>query len=642
MYTISLQTTVLDGQNIETLQVTGVPEVGVVEINGVQVNVGDEVLANEIPNVSFRIPPPPIEDGKYRYQTRFLGQPIPTDFTPSQLGGDPYDWRKYGMTAEYVDCSSGWAWDKVGGDWIDSTGTRYGTAAWFTLTPAYSTESVIHEVDLTSIASFAQQENRWLAMLLRTTGSGHRDIHGAKNPVPPKLVIEYQDGTVEVKDAFYSAWMTTSTTYVKSTSLTHRLPAVLEFERPDKPVLKATLQLPLVGRVSGTCKITGFLLDPTINTNPVEYGSAYSGELDSELINDPDIMGVHRYTDQSTRDQFISTCGLTITSEDAHSPDIWNRGERNTNLLPDLDLGKFIGAGTNFKLVPSTYTENGFYPLVEGLGAMEVSMPKSENAYTGAVIDSSGTSGSKARIYMPHHKYCLEDELYVRCYMMWADFDASFNSRYEYRRNSPTGPVVWADKAGKTGITVSSTNKWGFSGSSGGGYGWQLRESWGIRDLEIGAPTGGTISHGLHTFDFGICQPEQQYKYGSVDRGKDKMFGQIGGLGGVMWPMKWYCVEKRVKLNTVMQEAPGYLADGEIDYWIDGRKAFSRRGMVFRTLPLQEAEYVPYSIRPARELGIAYLDFCWYHGGTSENPIDMKLFVTGLAWGKKYIGPMKM
>jgi hypothetical protein len=156
----------------------------------------------------------------------------------------------------------------------------------------------------------------------------------------------------------------------------------------------------------------------------------------------------------------------------------------------------------------------------------------------------------------------------------------------------------------------------------------------------MGEPTGGCISYGSHYYDFQTENPPG-YNYGS-DPGHLRMYGQKGGLGGVLQTNKWYCVESRLKLNTVFPETPGFLPDGEHDVWIDGRLTFSRRGMVYRTLPLTPMNYVETSIRPARELGVAYLDFCWYHGGTDENPIDMRMFVTGLVWGKEYIGPMKI
>lgn len=630
-----------DEQNaVDTLTISELPEDGFIRLNTTYLKLGDEIPASQIAGLNFTTEDPRASLPRYSYQRHLLGQPIPSEFIPSQLGGDPYDLRNHGMTAEYVDNSSGWCWDRVGGDWVDLDGVRYGSRAWALVSSSTNEETSIY-IDVTNLAQASFEQDRWLAMLVRKTGTGDRYIAGEKNVDRPLLTLEYEDGEVVTVPAHYTCWMTTSTRYVKSTALLMSMPAVIEFPRPTKAVVAATMTIKLTPKKSGACTLSLMLLDPPVNQEPVEEGLAKDFSLDRGLELLPDLLGVHHYLDGTTRESFISNCGLTTTSERDHSPDLWNRGGRDINLLPDRDVGKFIAAGDNFKLVDSSYDQDGFYPLHPGLGAMEVSMPKTPEIGQGSVIDSTGTTGSRARIYMPHHLYGLIDEVYVRYYMMWAPFDDSFDTRYEYYRDRLGGKVVWADKAGKTGITVSHTNRYGFSGSSGGGYGWQLRESWAIRDSILGAPTAGSISHGLHTFDYGWCQPEQQHKYGTVDRGKDKMFGQKGGLGGLMWPGMWYCVEKRVKLNTVMQEAPGYIADGEIDYWIDGRKAFERDGFLMRTLPLVPMDYKETSIRPSRDLGVAYLDFCWYHGGTTENPIDMKVFITGLAWGTKYIGPMR-
>lgn len=63
--------------------------------------------------------------------------------------------------------------------------------------------------------------------------------------------------------------------------------------------------------------------------------------------------------------------------------------------------------------------------------------------------------------------------------------------------------------------------------------------------------------------------------------------------------------------------------------------------MVMRSLPLVAATYQPGSIRPCRELGHRGLWFNWFHGGKTVNTVDRTTFVTGLAWARRYIGPMR-
>ena len=81
--------------------------------------------------------------------------------------------------------------------------------------------------------------------------------------------------------------------------------------------------------------------------------------------------------------------------------------------------------------------------------------------------------------------------------------------------------------------------------------------------------------------------------------------------------------------------------DGALRAWVDGRLAFEREGMVMRTLPLHDPGFNGGRIRPCRELGIRSLWFNWFHGGQTQSSLDRSLFVTGLAWGHDYLGPMK-
>lgn len=91
-----------------------------------------------------------------------------------------------------------------------------------------------------------------------------------------------------------------------------------------------------------------------------------------------------------------------------------------------------------------------------------------------------------------------------------------------------------------------------------------------------------------------------------------------------------------------MAGAPGFVPDGELRVWVDGRLTFERTGMVFRQLPLHNPPVDPSKTqRPIRQLGVRELWFNWFHGGRNQNSVDRVIFVTGLAWGKQYIGPMR-
>lgn len=583
------------------------------------------------------------DPAKYEYETEQLFQPIPTDFTPSRLlGGSAYDWRDYGATATHVDRSSGWVWQHIGGDWIDRAGVAQGSAHWLTW-PANTVSGITavnrYSVDVTELVKAVHQIRTWNALILKSVGVS-RSIAGAKHAAAPVINVVYADGTTDALACLYSTRITTSTSYVGSNSPTHTLPAVLEFEKPTKEVTSATLLITVTSHPSGKATITGNLLDPPVNDHPVESGvAANAGPLDAGLNNQPSIIGQHRYLDGSNRSEFIASNGLNIYAERDYDPFIWGRGEHDFTKLPHRDLGKWIAAGSNFQVVDSKYSGEGFTPLAPGLGALRVTMPATD-AKDGSVVGYSGTTASIAKIYLPEPEFGRLDRIFVRYYVRWGEpLDNSFANRYQVRQG-PTSSPVWTDMGGKFGITPShETTDGGVSGTSGGGYGWQMRLSWSDRNPELGPPTGGATTLGVHTYDFGLHNPVG-YRYG--DGKKPHMLGQQGGLGGVMWPGRWYCIEMMVDLNSLLPTAPGYLPDGSVKVWVDGRLALDMPNMVMRTAPVYTRTYREGYIRPARELGIRDLWFNWFHGGKTHNTVDRTVFITGLAWGREYIGPMNV
>ena len=144
---------------------------------------------------------------------------------------------------------------------------------------------------------------------------------------------------------------------------------------------------------------------------------------------------------------------------------------------------------------------------------------------------------------------------------------------------------------------------------------------------------------GWHLYDFQSANPPG-YRYGGESQARNN-WGQRGGLGSVLYAGRWYCVETELKLNTVHPGDNTFEPDGLLRTWIDGHLVYERTGMVFRTLPLYSPEYNASYIRPMRELGIKELWWNWYHGGTTRSSVERTVFVTGLAWGRSRIGPLK-
>ena len=89
-------------------------------------------------------------------------------------------------------------------------------------------------------------------------------------------------------------------------------------------------------------------------------------------------------------------------------------------------------------------------------------------------------------------------------------------------------------------------------------------------------------------------------------------------------PGRWYCVERRMKLNT----AEPLAADGLEELWVDGELVVRREGLRFRKVP---------------QLHISFFTLeNYYHDlpaeWTAENPL--RVFYDNVVVSKKYVGPM--
>lgn len=92
------------------------------------------------------------------------------------------------------------------------------------------------------------------------------------------------------------------------------------------------------------------------------------------------------------------------------------------------------------------------------------------------------------------------------------------------------------------------------------------------------------------------------------------------GYRGYLAKNRWYCIEQHVKLNKPDQK------DGEIRAWVDGRLAFEKTGLRYRTVDALKIEQLWMNV---------------YHGGTKPSPYDQHVFIDNVVIARKYIGPMK-
>jgi hypothetical protein len=104
--------------------------------------------------------------------------------------------------------------------------------------------------------------------------------------------------------------------------------------------------------------------------------------------------------------------------------------------------------------------------------------------------------------------------------------------------------------------------------------------------------------------------------------------GGDGFPGFCMERDRWYCVEQRVRMNTV--GSPTGAADGVLEIWINGVKVFSKSTYRWRHISTIKVQSI----------------WCnWYHGGTGPDALPSQeehYEMSSLVVASSYIGPMRM
>lgn len=592
----------------------------------------------------LRRPLPP----RYRSVQRFLLQGVPERELASRVtGGEPYFWDQFGPTHRYVDAHTGWPWSRPGGDWLDAAGTRHGLVPWFSVAVAepLGPDGVSHYfAEVTRLVQYTQEKDRWLALLLVARNT-ERSIAGtaAGSSGAPSIDVVYSDGQRARLRCHVVGNIDPSTSLPSTTSPSTKLPACVEFDRPDKPVRSAQLRFVVTDHWSGQQPfIDGYLLDPPLNIGmPLDGVSSQAERLDGQLEAHPDVIGVHHYLDGRSLADFVHKERANFTSENRFDPAIFDNGPEDRDLLPHAGVGKWINAGPPFSLVPSQYQGDGFAPLSPGLGALRLQMPAVPGLRDGAIVGNEGTLAGDARIFLPEPLFGRLNRLFVRYYMrLGITVPSGEPPRLHVKHRE--GQAAWTNLSGKFGIAPDhTTSDGGVSGTSGGNAGWQMRLAWHECDAPDGGPDTRGWAPGFHLYDFQDNNP-RGHRYGREMPPQFERWGQLGGLGGVLYAGHWYCIETELKLNSTLKRAPGFLPDGELRAWVDGRLVYEQTGLVFRAGPLNRPPYQARRLRTCRELGIRGLWLNWFHGGQTVSTVDRTLFYTGLVWARRYIGPMRL
>jgi hypothetical protein len=578
---------------------------------------------------------------RHRYQQPELFQAAPARFLED--GGYRFEQDTSGPNHALVSTATGWRWDRPGGDWIGVDGVRYSPLSWASAPSVGGARTVdgatVHDVrtvalDVTAAVNHCHATARWLALLLTATGA-FRSFAGRTHATSaaPVIRVEYEDGTQGVLPCLCASngGVSTANSPGATSSAVVSCPAFLEFARPAGPVRSASLEIVVVEHWSGANPaLHVWVLDPpTAENEPVVQGLAQGYTLDAGITAHPAIIGAHTYRDGEPAP--ILPGSLDIHHDKEFSQHFWG-GPRDESLLPFKGAGQWVNLPPTAKIVPSTHDEPGYAPLAPGLGALRLHMP-SANLKRGDIVMSHGTTGATAALYLPEDQMGRLKRIFVRYYFRAAPFKFTAADRLLVQ-NSP-GAWSFTHGSGKFGIAPShDTEPGGVSMTSGGPDGWQMRAGW-LMNHTPGPDHGGLVV-GSHLDDFYDRKVPAEHRYGN---GEPTWLHRWGRKGlGVLYPGHWYCIETELDLNTILNAPPGWQADGALRTWIDGKLAFDRAGMMFRSGPVNRGMYRQ---RPMRELGIRNLWLCWFHGGKTQATVAQTHYYAGLAWGTEYIGPMR-
>lgn len=591
-----------------------------------------------------------------------LFQPVETALRPELYAGagqwSPDADQGWGPTAKWVDYQAGWAWANLHGDYIDATLTAQGTTAWASAAaPQNVTAGATLDVtlDVTAALQNIQRNRRWCAFKLHGSAAP-RSICTAlhtNTAKRPSIDVTYAGGGAATLACRIVAADGNAGSSPQTTAQTIQVPVFIEFDQPALPVTAATMRLSVSDlNWSGTpndIKVAGILTPPR-NTQPMtglSGAASESGYLDSGITSVSGILGAHRYVDTAAESDFLTVdLGKAFSSEVNYDPAIWG-GASDTAKWPHTVAGKWLKtasfqsySGPSFK-TSAQLTAMGIPPLVDGLGAMVVDMPAISPLPTpGQEVGNGGRLAADLHLMFPEPTFGQGNRtLFVRYYEYIQLGVVTPALRIPILSS---GAIRFTDMSGKTGIGPEHvTSNGGVGGTSGGGYGWQMRDGWLYNDAGIGGPDANADIRGFHLYDFQINNPVG-HQYGSEQTGQWDRWGQNGGLGATVYVGRWVMIEKEITLNTINVGAGTYSADGALRAWVDGRLVSELTGMVFRTAPLDTAAYSPSRLRPCRELGHKGLWWNEFHGGQSENVVPRTVARTGLVWGTRRIGPMKL
>jgi hypothetical protein len=544
-------------------------------------------------------------------------------------------WGRYGPTWDHVDLYSKWSWANPGGDWIDAAGTPQGTAQphFSFAANAVGTGTSPYVVDITTAMQAVVSAGKWCAFIVRVAG-GTRALASQHHSTlaAPVVAVTYTSGATAMLQCRGCVRLAPGSAYSRvgfeEAGIT---PVALQFDRPSGPIASAELRVTVTQHTATPTTIQGFLANPPVNAAPVQQGLAATYPADNGLLAAPGVLVARRYQDGSTlNDWVLPDATINVFSRSAWDPEVLGLGAADTTKLPTAANGVALAnkwiqkqpvpAG-NLQLVGSSYTGDGFAPLLPGIGALRIKVTGMDQP-DGGTYGPVGAFGCDLWTLFPK-SVCGTDALrrtFVRFYVRIAGPKPKPIATTKMVRETG-GPAEYAYQHGKFGIGVHHwTSRGGNNLTGGGPLGWSNR-------LGYERPPGDIELQGLvplsHTVDNGV---------------PDMRWGDGGGLGSGLFTDRWYCVEVETNVNTWAPTGGGP-ADGELRVWIDGRLASTHTGWKFRDGPPDPAG-AGTDLPPFRAMGPMGLAAQWYQGGRLPADEELVMFVTCDVAATSYIGPI--
>lgn len=290
----------------------------------------------------------------------------------SSMGGPiPLSDGRDGMSCYYYASGMRMEWQKPGGDWLDASGTAYGTKAYSTERIGRSRQAQTVSWDVTELV------NQWSAgirpagaFFLRVTNSEHSGIVNFASREDsagraPTLVLQWEDGNSErigaAGDVHFSCPNHGSKGSSAVLQIGGRYNAILifPFENPrGRRVARATLEMTSDKQYGGGAEIGVYsLLLPWSHGDGARQGIASRFENDREIDKDPDVYFADDFESGDWRSKWSRHSSNSHPQTVRSSRDQGFESIDGKALKVTIEKGKRLGLGMHYRFADHPHGE---------------------------------------------------------------------------------------------------------------------------------------------------------------------------------------------------------------------------------------------------------------------------------------------